>query len=68
MGDGDAPMSAAGAKRPERETEVIHVQATWMSAAGAKRPGRPTEITHVQATWLNAWIAAGSRGSSRLGR
>jgi len=50
MGDVDAPMSAAGAKRPERETEVIHVQATWMSAAGAKRPGRATEITHVQAT------------------
>src|SRR5437899_1318803 len=55
-------MSAGGAKRPGRQTDMRHGEATGMSAGGAKRPGRQTDMRHGEATGMSAG------GAKRPGR
>src|SRR6266851_4642044 len=55
-------MSAGGAKRPGRRTDVRHGEAIRMSAGGAKRPGRRTDVRHGEAIRMSAG------GAKRPGR
>jgi hypothetical protein len=55
MGAREAGRMSAGAKEPNRPTEVLHVELgmgareAGRMSAGAKEPDRLTEVFHIQA-------------------